>query len=130
MRNSSRTLVTLAAGAGLALGIPAAAAAAPFYPNCDAARAAGVAPIHRGEPGYRIGLDRDRDGIACEATGGSGNGTAPAGSADTGGTGTRLAETGPEVPAGTTALLGAGLLAAGAGAMVFTRRQVLGRHRR
>jgi hypothetical protein len=37
-----------------------------YYPNCDAARAAGVAPIHRGEPGYREGLDADNDGIACE----------------------------------------------------------------
>ena len=37
-----------------------------YYPNCDAARAAGVAPIHAGEPGYRAALDRDGDGIACE----------------------------------------------------------------
>jgi hypothetical protein len=36
------------------------------YPNCDSARAAGAAPIHRGEPGYRPPLDRDDDGIACE----------------------------------------------------------------
>ena len=37
-----------------------------YYANCTAARAAGAAPIHRGEPGYRSGLDRDGDGIACE----------------------------------------------------------------
>lgn len=37
-----------------------------YYRNCDAARAAGAAPIHRGEPGYRPPLDRDDDGIACE----------------------------------------------------------------
>ena len=37
-----------------------------YYPNCDAARAAGAAPIRRGQPGYRPGLDRDNDGIACE----------------------------------------------------------------
>lgn len=37
-----------------------------YYPNCAAARRAGVAPLHRGEPGYRLGLDRDGDGIACE----------------------------------------------------------------
>ncbi len=37
-----------------------------YYANCTAARAAGAAPIRRGEPGYRSGLDRDRDGIACE----------------------------------------------------------------
>lgn len=37
-----------------------------YYPNCAAARAAGVAPIYYGEPGYRGALDRDRDGVACE----------------------------------------------------------------
>jgi hypothetical protein len=37
-----------------------------FYRNCDAARAAGAAPIYRGTPGYRDALDRDSDGIACE----------------------------------------------------------------
>lgn len=37
-----------------------------YYPNCATARAAGVAPIHADEPGYRAGLDRDGDGVACE----------------------------------------------------------------
>ncbi len=39
-----------------------------YYPNCAAARAAGVAPMQRGDPGYSTKLDRDRDGdgIACE----------------------------------------------------------------
>lgn len=37
-----------------------------YYRNCDEARAAGAAPIRRGEPGYRPPLDRDDDGIACE----------------------------------------------------------------
>jgi len=37
-----------------------------YYPNCAAARAAGTAPIYAGQPGYRPGLDADRDGIACE----------------------------------------------------------------
>ncbi len=36
-----------------------------FYNNCDDARAAGVAPMAIGVPGYRIGLDSDGDGIAC-----------------------------------------------------------------
>lgn len=40
--------------------------AAAYYPNCAAAKAAGAAPLHRGEPGYRAGLDRDNDGVACE----------------------------------------------------------------
>ncbi len=37
-----------------------------YYPNCADARSAGATPIRRGEPGYRDGLDRDGDGIACE----------------------------------------------------------------
>ena len=37
-----------------------------YYKNCTAARAAGAAPIYRGQPGYRPELDRDGDGIACE----------------------------------------------------------------
>ena len=37
-----------------------------YYKNCTEARAAGAAPIRRGEPGYRPQLDRDDDGIACE----------------------------------------------------------------
>ncbi len=37
-----------------------------YYANCTAARAAGAAPLHLGEPGYRLALDRDKDGIACE----------------------------------------------------------------
>lgn len=37
-----------------------------FYANCDEARRAGAAPLYWGRPGYRIELDTDRDGIACE----------------------------------------------------------------
>jgi hypothetical protein len=37
-----------------------------YYSRCAEARAAGVAPLHRGEPGYREGLDCDLDGVACE----------------------------------------------------------------
>ncbi|WP_440219867.1 excalibur calcium-binding domain-containing protein [Dietzia sp. MNB45] len=36
------------------------------YANCSAARAAGVAPLYRGQPGYASTLDRDNDGVACE----------------------------------------------------------------
>ena len=45
---------------------PAPAPASVYYANCTAARAAGAAPIYRGQTGYRTALDRDRDGIACE----------------------------------------------------------------
>lgn len=37
-----------------------------YYARCADARAAGAAPIYKGEPGYRPALDRDGDGIACE----------------------------------------------------------------
>lgn len=36
------------------------------YPNCDAARAVGLAPANRGEPGYWQRHDRDGDGKSCE----------------------------------------------------------------
>ncbi|MFJ6796824.1 excalibur calcium-binding domain-containing protein [Streptomyces sp. NPDC091268] len=36
------------------------------YKNCAEARAAGAAPIRRGQPGYSRTLDRDNDGIACD----------------------------------------------------------------
>jgi micrococcal nuclease len=37
-----------------------------YYKNCSAAKAAGAAPVHKGEPGYGKHLDRDGDGIGCE----------------------------------------------------------------
>jgi hypothetical protein len=36
------------------------------FANCSAARAAGAAPVRRGDPGYGSHLDRDNDGVACE----------------------------------------------------------------
>lgn len=36
------------------------------FANCAAARAAGAAPVMRGDPGYGSHLDRDNDGIGCE----------------------------------------------------------------
>ncbi|PVU84064.1 hypothetical protein DDP54_06685 [Cellulomonas sp. WB94] len=49
---------------------PVAAPVAPpaddYYKNCTEARAAGAAPLHVGDPGYRSAMDRDGDGIACE----------------------------------------------------------------
>jgi hypothetical protein len=38
-----------------------------YYANCAAVRAAGKAPIRRGQPGYRAGLDSDGDGQGCGA---------------------------------------------------------------
>jgi Excalibur calcium-binding domain len=37
-----------------------------YFANCADARGAGAAPLYRGDPGYRGGLDRDNDGVACE----------------------------------------------------------------
>ncbi|QDG87446.1 excalibur calcium-binding domain-containing protein [Pseudarthrobacter sp. NIBRBAC000502770] len=45
---------------------PAQAPATAYYANCTAAKNAGAAPLHRGQPGYSSSLDRDGDGVACE----------------------------------------------------------------
>jgi hypothetical protein len=37
-----------------------------LYGNCDEARDAFAAPVRRGEAGYGLHLDRDRDGVGCE----------------------------------------------------------------
>lgn len=37
-----------------------------FYLGCREVRAAGAAPLYRGQPGYRPEMDGDGDGIACE----------------------------------------------------------------
>ncbi|WP_144897810.1 excalibur calcium-binding domain-containing protein [Luteimonas cucumeris] len=41
-------------------------AATEVFANCTEARAAGAAPVHRGDPGYGAHLDRDNDGVGCE----------------------------------------------------------------
>ena len=37
-----------------------------YYEGCNEVRAAGLAPLHRNQPGYRSEMDGDGDGIACE----------------------------------------------------------------
>ncbi|MDP9428101.1 MAG: DUF1524 domain-containing protein [Actinomycetota bacterium] len=52
-----------------ATGSATAAGAAPAgtgYADCDAVRAAGAAPLRRGEPGWTDAFDGDGDGLACE----------------------------------------------------------------
>jgi len=44
----------------------AAARSGVYYSGCREARAAGAAPMYRGDPGYRPEMDGDNDGIACE----------------------------------------------------------------
>lgn len=60
-----------------------------YYRNCDAARAAGAAPVRRGDPGYASHLDRDGDGVGCEPySGGSGgSGGSVTGGSSSGGSG-------------------------------------------
>lgn len=36
------------------------------FDSCAEAAAAGAAPLHKGDPGYRSSWDRDNDGVACE----------------------------------------------------------------
>ncbi|MCV7045988.1 excalibur calcium-binding domain-containing protein [Mycobacterium frederiksbergense] len=47
--------------------LPRNPAIGPFQ-NCAAARAAGAAPVHHGDPGYSFDIDRDGDGVACEGS--------------------------------------------------------------
>lgn len=54
------------ASAGTTTGPAQAPAVSGVFENCSAARAAGAAPVHRGDPGYGPHLDRDGDGIGCE----------------------------------------------------------------
>ena len=55
-------------------GVPPAAGSSPgpvpgpvAYADCSAVRAAGAAPIHRGEPGFSDAFDGDGDGVGCES---------------------------------------------------------------
>jgi hypothetical protein len=45
---------------------PSAGDGSVYFQNCDAARAAGAAPVRLGDPGYGTHLDGDGDGAACE----------------------------------------------------------------
>jgi excalibur calcium-binding domain-containing protein/uncharacterized protein DUF1524 len=46
---------------------PSVGGQAPYFENCDAVRAAGLAPLTRGDGLYEhTHMDRDSDGIACE----------------------------------------------------------------
>lgn len=38
----------------------------PLFANCSEVRDAGKAPLGKDQPGYRLGLDTDGDGVACE----------------------------------------------------------------
>ncbi|MFE1366958.1 excalibur calcium-binding domain-containing protein [Streptomyces anulatus] len=57
-----------------------------YYENCDAARAAGAAPVEEGDPGYAPHLDRDGDGVGCEPWGESASSSGGGGTSGTSGT--------------------------------------------
>ncbi|MEU3648513.1 excalibur calcium-binding domain-containing protein [Lentzea sp. NPDC034063] len=38
-----------------------------FFATCDDVRRAGKAPLYWGQPGYRVELDDNRNGVACES---------------------------------------------------------------
>ncbi len=108
---------------GTATGTPSATASGTpgvYYANCAAVYKAGKAPLKKGQPGYRLGLDRDEDGIACELPTASPSRTgnpipSPAGEDE------ELPVTG----AGLTWVIGVGVVTLGAGlaAYWFTRRK-------
>ncbi|MFG1820177.1 excalibur calcium-binding domain-containing protein [Kribbella sp. NPDC049174] len=45
---------------------PTGSSEAVVYQSCAEVRAAGKAPLHRGDPGYSEELDKNGDGTACE----------------------------------------------------------------
>jgi hypothetical protein len=45
---------------------PTAREASVTYSGCNAVRRLGLAPLRRGQPGYRSWMDGDNDGLACE----------------------------------------------------------------
>lgn len=61
-----RTTVTVTASAPAAADPGSGGSGSVHYGNCSEARAAGAAPVHRGEPGYGRHLDRDGDGVGCD----------------------------------------------------------------
>jgi hypothetical protein len=70
---SSGAATSAASTTAAAAAAPAAPAATPaaveskvYYAGCNEVRDLGKAPLYRGQPGYRIGMDGDNDGIACE----------------------------------------------------------------
>ncbi|MGY1662167.1 DUF1524 domain-containing protein [Geodermatophilus sp. SYSU D00705] len=66
-RNAAATVLSDCPAEPLPGGDPAATSPAEVgYADCGAVRAAGAAPIRRGEPGWRDAFDGDGDGVGCE----------------------------------------------------------------
>ncbi|OHU26275.1 calcium-binding protein [Mycobacteroides chelonae] len=58
--------MVIAASAAWPVGAAASTQVDPPYGSCKEAHADGAYNIKKGDPGYRPGLDRDHDGVACE----------------------------------------------------------------
>ena len=65
--SSASTKSTRAATTKKATTTPTASSSV-YYKDCEAAWEAGAAPIPSNKPGYRIELDSDKNGVACEKT--------------------------------------------------------------
>jgi hypothetical protein len=68
-RNAAATVLSGCPGEPLPGGGADPGAASPAevtYADCGAVRAAGAAPIRRGQPGWRDAFDGDGDGVGCE----------------------------------------------------------------
>lgn len=70
-KTDTAALVDAAGKAGDAADVACGRNAGVRFENCDQVRAAGKAPLRSTEPGYRLRLDVDRDGLACEAVEGT-----------------------------------------------------------
>ncbi|MTD13797.1 hypothetical protein GIS00_07555 [Nakamurella sp. YIM 132087] len=84
----------------------AEAAAQVYYVNCAEVEAAGKSPLRQGQPGYRVALDRNANGVACEVLadstdfwgGSTGSGTGGSGGVSTGGGTTPTTPAAPTTP--------------------------------
>jgi hypothetical protein len=65
MEAVTKLLIALFTIAALALGT-AGCKDGVSYKDCAAVKAAGKAPLHKGDPGFKSSLDRDGDGVACD----------------------------------------------------------------
>lgn len=63
---AAKTEAASAAAKTEAASAAAAVESSVHYAGCNEVRDLGKAPLYRGQPGYRIGMDGDNDGIACE----------------------------------------------------------------
>ena len=64
--SADRTSPRAAAAAPAVHAVAVASPADVHYSGCNEVRALGKAPLYSNQPGYRVEMDGDGDGIACE----------------------------------------------------------------